>query len=123
MDTDLENERMLNFVKKVAEDALFFNLPLRWSFCTCQKLAYWMRSKAQHSLLTLKLLVNVLHLEVENVLFVHRWQVYHFRGAKSFEAALYLCEKLYSKTTAEQLARGLVIDWNLDSIPYLEVTH
>lgn len=33
-------------------------------------------------------------------------------GARSFDAALYLCEYLYGKEIADRLARGLVIDWD-----------
>ncbi len=39
-------------------------------------------------------------------------------GAKSFEASLYLCEYLYGKKVADELAKGMVIDWNLESIPH-----
>ena len=39
-------------------------------------------------------------------------------GAKSFEASLYLCEYLYGKTIADQLAKGMVIDWNLNEVPH-----
>lgn len=38
-------------------------------------------------------------------------------GAKSFEASLYLCEHLYGKIIADQLAKGMVIDWDLDQVP------
>lgn len=38
-------------------------------------------------------------------------------GAKSFEASLYLCEHLYGKKIADQLAKGMVIDWDLDQVP------
>jgi len=40
-------------------------------------------------------------------------------GAKSFEAALYLCKYLYGKEIAQSLADGLVIEWDLETIPYL----
>ena len=43
-------------------------------------------------------------------------------GAKSFEASLYLCEDLYGKKIADELAKGMVIDWDLDLIPYEIVT-
>ena len=42
-------------------------------------------------------------------------------GAKSFEAALYFAEILYGKEVARRLARGLVIDWNLETVPHLVV--
>ena len=34
----------------------------------------------------------------------------------SFEASLYLCELLYGKKNADELAEGMVINWSLDSI-------
>ena len=55
----------------------------------------------------------------KKVLFVHDGKyITSAGGAKSFEAALYLCEHLYGKKIAESLAGGLVIDWDLS-----EVTH
>jgi len=42
-------------------------------------------------------------------------------GARSFEAALYLCELLYGKEAADGIARGLVIDWDLASIDHVTV--
>ena len=41
-------------------------------------------------------------------------------GAPSFEAALYLTEVLYGAEKARGLAGGLVIDWDLAKIAYLE---
>lgn len=35
-------------------------------------------------------------------------------GARSYEPALYLVEHLYGKSVAQGVARGLVIDWDLD---------
>ncbi|MEL6638295.1 MAG: glutamine amidotransferase, partial [Bacteroidota bacterium] len=56
------------------------------------------------------------------VLFVHDGRfITSAGGAKSFEAALYLCEHLYGKTVAQQLAEGLVIDWDLTTVPHLIV--
>ncbi len=40
-------------------------------------------------------------------------------GAPSFEPALYLCERLYGRDVARGIAKGLVIDWNLDDVPAL----
>ncbi|NNK35451.1 MAG: glutamine amidotransferase, partial [Eudoraea sp.] len=40
-------------------------------------------------------------------------------GARSFEAALYLCEFLYGKEIARSLAKGLVIEWELEQLPHL----
>ena len=58
----------------------------------------------------------------KNVLFVHDDKyITSAGGAKSFEAALYLCEFLYGKEVAKLLAEGLVIDWNVDVVPHLIV--
>ena len=54
------------------------------------------------------------------MLFVHDGKyITSAGGAKSFEAALYLCEFLYGKEVAKSLAGGLVIDWNVDVVPHL----
>lgn len=42
-------------------------------------------------------------------------------GGLSYEPALYLVEVLYSKTHAEQVAEGLVWDWNLETVPHVVV--
>lgn len=65
----------------------------------------------------LQLLPNFDYLE--NVYFVHDGKfITSAGGARSFEAALYLCELLYGKKVVEQLAHGLVINWDLKSVPY-----
>ena len=59
------------------------------------------------------------HLDVrENLLFVRDGKfITSAGGAKSFEASLYLCEDLYGKKIADQLAKGMVIDWDLEGTP------
>lgn len=39
-------------------------------------------------------------------------------GARSYEAALYLVERLYGREVAEKIAKGLVIDWRLEALPH-----
>jgi transcriptional regulator GlxA family with amidase domain len=59
---------------------------------------------------------------VEDVWFVHDGKyITSAGGARSFEAALYLCEHLYGAEIARRLARGLVIDWDLGGVPHLVV--
>ncbi len=54
---------------------------------------------------------------VQGVSFVHHDQVItSVGGAPSFDAALYLCELLYGKTAAKGVAKGLVIDWDLERL-------
>ncbi|MGB5783490.1 MAG: glutamine amidotransferase, partial [Eudoraea sp.] len=53
----------------------------------------------------------------DSVLFVHDGKyITSAGGAKSFEASLYLCEHLYGKEVTKSLAKGLVIDWDLNLI-------
>ena len=42
-------------------------------------------------------------------------------GAQSFAAALYLTEVLYGKEIARSLARGLVINWDVEAVPHVIV--
>ena len=60
----------------------------------------------------------------KEVLFVHDGKyITSAGGAKSFEAALYLCEFLYGKEVTKRLAQGLVIDWNLNEVPHVVITN
>ncbi len=40
-------------------------------------------------------------------------------GALSYEPALFLLEKIYSRENARLTARGLVLDWQLSKVPHL----
>lgn len=42
-------------------------------------------------------------------------------GALSYEPALYLVNELYGTAHAQETARGLVLDWDLDQIPFIKV--
>jgi len=42
-------------------------------------------------------------------------------GALSYEPALYLVEKLYSKEHAKRTGVGLVLDWELSKVPHVVV--
>jgi transcriptional regulator GlxA family with amidase domain len=124
LDTDLEDELMLAFVKKAAKQASYLTSHCDGAFVLAKAglLKGHKSTTFPSDIETFRTMFPELEV-VENVLFVHDGKfITSAGGAKSFEAALYLCEKLYGKTVAEQLAKGLVIDWKLDSIPYLEVT-
>lgn len=123
LDKDLKDSVMLSFVKKTAEKALYVTSHCDGAFVL-----------AQAGLLTdvesttfpgdietyrQKYPRQVIH---DSVLFVHHGKfITSAGGAKSFEAALYLSELLYGKKVADQLAEGLVIDWNLKKVPHLTV--
>ena len=38
-------------------------------------------------------------------------------GAKSFDVAMWLVERLYGRRVAKGIGRGLVIDWDVTKIP------
>jgi len=42
-------------------------------------------------------------------------------GALSYEPALYLIERMYTKWHAEEIGKGLVLDWDLAGVPHLIV--
>jgi transcriptional regulator GlxA family with amidase domain len=39
-------------------------------------------------------------------------------GARSFDAALYLCQRLYGDSVARRIGHGLVIDWDLETVEH-----
>jgi len=122
MDTDLEDERMIDWVRRTAESA-------DWVLSLCDG-AFVL---AQAGLLEGRVCTTFpsdrarLHemfegLEVRDVSFVHDGKVItSVGGAPSFDAALYLCELLYGERVARGIAAGLVIDWDLDQVEHLVV--
>ncbi len=126
LDTDLENEDMINFVKEVAADAQFVTSHCDGAFVLAKAgLLDEVASttfpsdipKYKEMFPQLKVYEKI---GQEKVLFVHDGKyITSAGGAKSFEAALYLCEHLYGKEIAKSLAGGLVIDWNLEEVPHV----
>jgi len=58
----------------------------------------------------------------EDVSFVHDGAtITSVGGAKSFEAALYLCDRLYGEEAARGIGKGLVIDWDLGFVDHVVV--
>lgn len=56
----------------------------------------------------------------EGVSFVHDGaMITSVGGARSYDAALYLCELLYGAEVARGIGQGLVIDWELDDVEHL----
>lgn len=119
LDSDLKDTVMLNFVKKVDEQALFMTSHCDGAFVLAK--AGLLDSVASTTfpsdIGTYKKMFP--HLEVkDSVLFVHDGKyITSAGGAKSFEAALYLAELLYGDEIARSLAGGLVIDWDVASVP------
>ncbi|WP_340074872.1 DJ-1/PfpI family protein [Leptobacterium sp. I13] len=121
LDTDLKDEVMLNFVKKVAKEALFVTSHCDGAFVLAK--AGLLDNVASTSfpgdLNKYKAMFPELNIR-SDVFFVHDGKyITSSGGAKSFEAALYLCEHLYGVEIAQSLASGLVIDWKLENVPHL----
>ncbi|GEQ85748.1 AraC family transcriptional regulator [Patiriisocius marinistellae] len=121
LDTDLEDEAMLNFVRKADAQAQFVTSHCDGAFVLAK--AGLLDNKASTTFPSdVKAMREMFpNLEIkEDVLFVHDGKyITSAGGAKSFEAALYLTEYLYGKKIAQSLADGLVINWDLNKIPHL----
>lgn len=121
LNTDLQDTIMLNFVKKVSKDALFVTSHCDGAFVLAKAglLDDVVSTTFPSDIEKYKTMFPQLKVK-DSVLFVHDGKfITSAGGAKSFEAALYLCEHLYGKEIAESLAGGLVIGWDLSTVPKL----
>ena len=120
LDTDLEDEKMIAFVKKIDKEATFMTSHCDGAFVLAK--AGILNGKVSTTFPSDidKMRTMFPNLDIrKDVLFVHDGKyITSAGGAKSFEAALYLCEYLYGPDIAKLLAGGLVIDWNLETIPH-----
>lgn len=119
LDSDLKDTIMLNFVKHTAKKALYVTSHCDGAFVLAK--AGLLDSVASTTfpsdVATYKKMFPQLDVK-DSVLFVHDGKyITSAGGAKSFEAALYLCEVLYGKEIAVSLAKGLVIDWDITTVP------
>ncbi|MFT4610930.1 MAG: transcriptional regulator GlxA family with amidase domain [Glaciecola sp.] len=121
LDTDLDDDAMIAFVKRVAKGAQFITSHCDGAFILAQAglLENTVSTTFPSDIDTMRARFPNLDIRKE-VLFVHDGKyITSAGGAKSFEAALYLCEFLYGKEIAQSLAGGLVIDWELEEVPHL----
>ena len=119
LDSDLQDTTMINFVRKADKQAKFVTSHCDGAFVLAQAglLDDVLSTTFPSDIAQYKKMFP--HLRVaDNVLFVHDGKyITSAGGAKSFEAALYLCEFLYGPEIARSLAGGLVIDWDLSEVP------
>lgn len=123
LDTDLEDEKMLNFVKEVDKNARFVTSHCDGAFVLAKAglLNHSASTTFPSDIGAYKKMFPELEV-YEDVLFVHDGKyITSAGGAKSFEASLYLCEYLYGKKIAKRLAKGLVIDWNVEQVPHMVI--
>ena len=123
LDTDLEDTAMLEWVKQVADKAMFVTSHCDGAFVLAKAgLLDGLASTTFPSDID-KYKEMFPQLDVrEDVLFVrHNRYITSAGGAKSFEAALFTAELLYGKEVAKRLAQGLVIAWDLDQVPHVNI--
>lgn len=124
LDTDLKDSVMLEFVRKTAATASYVTSHCDGAFVLAAAgiLEGHVSTTFPSDIGTYKKRFPELDVR-DSVLFVHDGKfITSAGGAKSFEAALYLTEHLYGKEIAESLAQGLVIDWDLQSVPHTPIT-
>lgn len=123
LDTDLEDEAMIRFVQEVDKQALYITSHCDGAFVLAKaglldevESTTFPSDIAAYREMFPQLKVH------EDVIFVHDGKyITSAGGARSFDAALYLCEVLYGKKVARRLAKGLVIDWDLAKVPHVVV--
>ena len=123
LDTDLEDEQLLNFVRRAAAGAEYVTSHCDGAFLLAAAGLLDDRVSTTFPSDVAKMREMFPALDVrDGVLFVHDGRfITSAGGARSFEAALYLAEHLYGDSIARSLAGGLVIDWQLADVPHLIV--
>lgn len=118
LDTDLENEAMIRWVKETGHKARYVMSLCDGAFVLAQ--AGLLDSVASTTfpgdLETYQ--KRFPQLEVHpDVHLVHDGKfITSAGGARSFEPAMYLAEMLYGKPAADGIARGMVIDWQVEDL-------
>ncbi|MFD2565294.1 DJ-1/PfpI family protein [Aquimarina rubra] len=124
LDTDLKDTAMIDFVTKVDQTATYMTSHCDGAFVLAKAglLNQVVSTTFPSDIDKMRDMFPDLDIRKE-VLFVHDGKyITSAGGAKSFEAALYLCEHLYGVEIARSLAKGLVIDWNLKEVPHLVIS-
>lgn len=118
LDKDLENEEMISWVKNVGTMASYITSHCDGAFVLAKAglLDDVASTTFPSDIDKYKKMFPKLDVK-ENVIFVHEGKaITSAGGARSFDAALYLCQHLYGKEVAESIAGGLVIDWKLEEV-------
>lgn len=125
LDTDLEDEALIEFVRSRGERAAFVMSLCDGAFVLAAAgLLDGLEATTFPSDVP-RLREMFSRVEVlEGLSFVHDGRaITSAGGAKSYDPALYLCELLYGAEKARGIARGLVIEWDLDGIAHRRGPH
>ena len=123
MDTDLQNEALTGFIKKAGRDAAYIMSLCDGAFVLANAglLNAYECTTFPGDIQRFKEAFPDLNVH-ENVSFVHdRKAITSAGGAKSYDPALFLVELLYGKNVADGIAKGLVIDWELNQVSHIEI--
>ena len=120
LDTDLEDKEMIAFLQKTDKEAQYITSHCDGAFVLAKAglLDDAVSTTFPSDIPKYKEMFP--HLDIrDSTLFVHDGKyITSAGGAKSFEASLYLAEVLYGKKIAKRLAKGLVIDWDVNQVPH-----
>ncbi|SNS45028.1 DJ-1/PfpI family protein [Ekhidna lutea] len=123
MDTDLENEVLINWVNEIGDKADYVMSLCDGAFVLAK--AGLVEGKESTTFPTDigKYKETFPSLTVhENVSFVHHDNLLTSAGgAKSYDVALYLVHHLYGDLVAKGVGRGLVIDWDINDYAFVKV--
>ena len=121
MDSDLENVKLIDFVKNAGKKASYVMSLCDGAFVLAKAGLLEMHQCTTFPGDVEKFKATFPQLAVhEGISFVHdRKMITSAGGAKSYDPALYLVELLYGKDAADGIGKGLVIDWDLNSIQHI----
>jgi transcriptional regulator GlxA family with amidase domain len=123
MDSDLENQSLIDFVKMTGKKSSYVMSLCDGAFVLAKAglLDLYECTTFPGDIEKMRQMFTNLSIH-EKVSFVHdRTMITSSGGAKSYDPALYLVELLYGKKVADGIATGLVIDWDLNKINHLVV--
>ncbi len=122
MGKDLENSKLLGFIKKVDKTATYITSHCDGAFMLAKTgiLDDVISTTFPSDVGAYKIMFP--HLDVlDSVVFVHDGKyITSAGGARSFDAALYLTETLYGDSIAKSVAQGLLIDWDLKKVKHFK---
>ncbi|MGE0586946.1 MAG: DJ-1/PfpI family protein [Cyclobacteriaceae bacterium] len=122
IDTDLQNEELIAFVKNAAKGSSYIMSLCDGAFVLAHAglLDTYQCTTFPGDVGRFREMFPQLTVH-EGVSFVHdRKAITSAGGAKSYDPALFLVEHLYGKEVADGIAKGLVIDWDLAGVSHVE---
>ncbi|MEL7001465.1 MAG: DJ-1/PfpI family protein [Bacteroidota bacterium] len=123
MDSDLENEQLISFVKRSGESAMYIMSLCDGAFVLAKAGLVDGKESTTFPSDIDRYAETFPDLKVHRgVSFVHDGKlITSVGGAKSYDPALYLSELLYGNKAAIGIGKGLVIDWDINDIQYVKV--